>query len=41
MTDPCERWGGTYYGERDGYAWLHDHEPVAWAGKSIRIYFIE
>lgn len=40
-TDPCDRWGGTYYGERGGYDWLREHEPVAWAGKSIRIYHIE
>lgn len=38
--DPCERWGGRYDRRPGGYAWLREHEPVARAGESIRIYHI-
>ena len=38
--DPCDRWGGRYDRRPGGYSWLSEHEPVARAGRSIRIYHI-
>ena len=40
FADACDRRRAIQSTVRGGYAWLHQHEPVAWAGRSIRIYHL-
>ena len=39
-SDACDRGAATRWTKPEGYAWLRDYEPLAFAGRSIRIYHV-